>query len=117
MVHPDVVDSGRRVVLEADPWEFHTGKDAHARDCRRYTLLVVHGWTVLRFTWRQVMHDADIVRWCLVSLLEGTPPRGERRLRRRIPGGLVGVCLVFGTKGVAPNRFHAGFPRRVGDHG
>ena len=73
MVHPDVVDSRRRVVLEVDSWEFHTGRDAHARDCRRYTLLVVHGWTVLRFTWRQVMHDADFVRRCLAALLEGTP--------------------------------------------
>jgi len=73
VVHPDVVDIGRRLVLEADSWEFHTGNEAHARDCRRYTLLVVHGWTVLRFTWRQVMHDADFVRWCLVSLVGGTP--------------------------------------------
>ena len=73
VVHPDVVDCGRRVVLEADSWQFHTGKDAHARDCRRYTLLVVHGWTVLRFTWRQVMHEADFVRRCLVSVMEGTP--------------------------------------------
>ena len=73
VVHPDVVDSGRRVVLEADSWEFHAGREAHARDCRRYTLLVVHGWIVLRFTWRQVMHEADFVRRCLVALLEGTP--------------------------------------------
>ena len=72
VVHPDVVDTGRRLVLEADSWEFHTGKDAHARDCRRYTLLVVHGWTVLRFTWHQVMHDPHFVRWCLVSLARGT---------------------------------------------
>lgn len=77
VVHPDVVDRGRRVVLEADSWEFHAGREAHARDCRRYTLLVVHGWTVLRFTWRQVMHEADFVRWCLDSLLEGTPPEAN----------------------------------------
>lgn len=72
LVHPDVVDTKRRLVLEADSWEFHTGKEAHARDCRRYTLLVVHDWTVLRFTWRQVMHDPDFVRWCLLSLASGT---------------------------------------------
>ena len=60
-------------MLEADSWQCHTGKDAHARDCRRYTLLVVHGGTVLRFTWRQAMHDADFVRRCLVSVMEGTP--------------------------------------------
>jgi very-short-patch-repair endonuclease len=71
-IHPDLIDSGRRVVLEADSWEFHTGRDAHERDCRRYTLLVVHGWTVLRFTWRQVMHDPDFVRRCLRSLRGGT---------------------------------------------
>jgi very-short-patch-repair endonuclease len=73
VVHPDVVDSGRRLVLEADSWEFHSARDAYARDCRRYTLLVVHGWTVLRFTWRQVMHDPDFVRWCLLSVIEGAP--------------------------------------------
>ncbi|MFL6003115.1 MAG: hypothetical protein ACJ72P_09930 [Nocardioides sp.] len=73
VVHPDVVDSGRQLALEADSWEFHSTRDAYARDCRRYTLLVVHGWTVLRFTWRQVMHDPDFVRWCLVSVIEGAP--------------------------------------------
>ena len=73
VVHPDVVDCGRRLVLEADSWEFHSGRVAYARDCRRYTLLVVHGWTVLRFTWRQVMYDSDFVRWCLLSFLEGAP--------------------------------------------
>jgi very-short-patch-repair endonuclease len=73
VVQPDVVDTGRGLVLEADSWEFHAGKEAHARDCRRYTLLVVHGWSVLRFTWRQVMHDPDFVRWCLASMIEGAP--------------------------------------------
>jgi very-short-patch-repair endonuclease len=73
VVHPDVVDTGRRLVLEADSWQFHTGKEAHARDCRRYTLLVIYGWTVPRFTWHQVMRDPDFVRWCLVSLAGGAP--------------------------------------------
>jgi very-short-patch-repair endonuclease len=73
VVHPDIVDRERRVVLETDSWEFHSGRDAFARDCRRYTLLVVRGWTVLRFTWRQVMHDPDFVRWCLLSVIEGAP--------------------------------------------
>ena len=72
VVRPDLVDRGRRLVLEADSWEFHAGKDAHARDCRRYNLLVLHGWTVLRFTWRQVMHDPDYVRRCLISLVRGS---------------------------------------------
>lgn len=72
-VHPDVVDVRRRLALEADSWEHHTGRDAHARDCERYTLLVVEGWTVLRFTWRQVMHDPDFVRRCLLAMARRPP--------------------------------------------
>ncbi|HEX5861297.1 MAG TPA: DUF559 domain-containing protein [Nocardioides sp.] len=77
VVHPDVVDRGRRVVLEADSWEFHTGREAHARDCWRYTMLVVLGWRVLRFTWRQVMYEPDYVRNCLVAVREGPPAKGD----------------------------------------
>lgn len=65
VVHPDLVDVRRHLALEADSWEFHTGREAHERDCWRYTSLVLAGWTVLRFTWRQVMHDPDWVRACL----------------------------------------------------
>jgi very-short-patch-repair endonuclease len=70
VVHPDLVDVGRRLALEADSWEFHTGREAHERDCWRYTSLVLAGWTVLRFTWRQVMHDPDWVRVCLRFVAE-----------------------------------------------
>lgn len=70
-VRPDLVDRERRVVLEADSWEFHAGKDAFQRDCRRYTDLVVAGWTVLRFTWWQVMHEPDWVRACLRQIVQG----------------------------------------------
>lgn len=54
-VHPDLVDPGRRLILEADSWSFHADKEAHDRDCFRYTLLTTLGWVVLRFTWHQVM--------------------------------------------------------------
>ena len=64
-LHPDVVDSARRLVLEADSWEFHGTKEAFKRDCWRYTALAVDGWTVLRFTWWQVMDNPDWVQACL----------------------------------------------------
>lgn len=67
-VRPDLVDRDRRLVIEADSWEFHAGKDAFQSDCRRYTDLVVAGWTVLRFTWWQVMHEPDWVRACLLQV-------------------------------------------------
>lgn len=66
--HPDLVDRRRRLALEADSWEFHTGKDAHARDCVRYTELTLAGWRVLRFTWEQVMQHPDYVRGVLACL-------------------------------------------------
>lgn len=66
--HPDLVDVRRRVVLEADSWEFHTGRDEHSRDCVRYTALSVAGWTVLRFTWEQVMQSPAYVRDVLREL-------------------------------------------------
>lgn len=59
--HPDLVDVRRRLVVEADSWEFHTGRDEHSRDCVRYTALSVCGWTVLRFTWEQVMLSPSYV--------------------------------------------------------
>ncbi|MEI5676163.1 MULTISPECIES: DUF559 domain-containing protein [Nocardioides] len=73
-VRPDLVDRERRLVLEADSWEFHAGKDAFQSDCRRYTDLVVAGWTVLRFTWWQVMHEPDWVRACLRRIGAGHSP-------------------------------------------
>ena len=74
-VHPDLVDRGRRLVLEADSWEFHTSRDALERDCERYTLLVLDDWTVLRFTWRQVMRRPDYVRRCLRAARSLPAPR------------------------------------------
>lgn len=75
LIHPDLVDRRRRLVLEADSWEFHTGKEAFERDCWRYNALVLDGWTVLRFTWRQVMLDPDYVLACLLQLATG--PSGK----------------------------------------
>lgn len=73
--HPDLVDVRRRVVIEADSFEFHTSKDAHARDCVRYTALTVEGWLVLRFTWHQVMHSPSYVRSVLADVVERTERR------------------------------------------
>lgn len=72
VVHPDLVDPIAGVVIEAESWEFHASqKAAFDADCERYTALVVTGWRVLRFTWRQVMHDPTYVRACLRELYAG----------------------------------------------
>jgi very-short-patch-repair endonuclease len=64
-VRPDLVDWQRRLVLEADSYEFHGKRKLMKRDCERYDLLVLAGWTVLRFTWEHVMFQPEFVRACL----------------------------------------------------
>jgi very-short-patch-repair endonuclease len=52
---PDLVDRERRIVVECDSWEWHGNRRGFIKDVRRYTLLAADGWTVLRFTWDDVM--------------------------------------------------------------
>lgn len=64
-VRPDLVDEGRRLVLEADSYEFHGSRKALLRDCERYNALTLRGWTVLRFGWEHVIRQPDYVSACL----------------------------------------------------
>jgi very-short-patch-repair endonuclease len=68
-VRPDLVDEELRIVLEADSFEWHGSRTALRRDARRYNLLVVDGWLVLRFAWEDVMFDQPYVRSVLVNLV------------------------------------------------
>jgi very-short-patch-repair endonuclease len=67
--HPDLVDERLRLVIEAESWSWHADQQTHSRDCVRFTLMTVAGWTVLRFTWQQVMHSPSYVRSVLSHLL------------------------------------------------
>ncbi len=67
---PDLVDRERRIVLEADSFEWHGGRAALAKDARRYNLLSVAGWLVLRFAWEDVMFDPAYVRSVLVAAVK-----------------------------------------------
>jgi very-short-patch-repair endonuclease len=58
------VDLGHRlaqIALEAEGYAYHGDSLKFAEDCRRYDDLVSAGWLVLRFTYRQVLHDPDWV--------------------------------------------------------
>lgn len=57
----DLADVGLRLVIEAEGYEFHGGRDAFVKDCRRYNRLVCAGWLVLRFTWEEVMFRPEEV--------------------------------------------------------
>lgn len=66
---PDLVDRDLGVVLEADSWQWHGGRQQLAKDARRYNLLVIDGWIVLRFAYEDVLGDADDVREVLVAVV------------------------------------------------
>lgn len=65
----DLADERLQIVLEADSFEFHGGRSALSRDCRRYDELVARGWLVLRFTWEQVMFEPEWVMRMIASVV------------------------------------------------
>lgn len=69
---PDLVDVERKLVVEADSFEFHASRAQLRKDCRRYTGLSIRGWTVLRFSYEDVMHDQDYVRASLVAMVDSS---------------------------------------------
>ncbi len=67
VARPDLVDLDSRIILEADSFEWHGGRAQLSADARRYDLLVVHGWLVLRFSYEHVMLQPDFVRRVLLA--------------------------------------------------
>ena len=79
----DLADPELGIVLEADSFEFHGKRSAMRRDCKRYDELVARGWLVLRFTWEQVMFEAEWVasvirRTVSLRLADRGQPTGSR---------------------------------------
>lgn len=72
---PDLVDRERHLVIEADSYEWHGHRAGFRKDVRRYTLLVADGWTVLRFTWEDVMTRPGWVREILCRVVEAQDAR------------------------------------------
>ena len=57
----DFLWRAQRLVVEVDGWESHRTRSAFEEDRARDARLKVLGYEVLRFTWRQVEHDARAV--------------------------------------------------------
>jgi very-short-patch-repair endonuclease len=72
-VRPDLVDERRRVVLEADSFEWHGSRSALRADCHRYNSLALDGWLVLRFAWEDVMFRPEYVQQCLAAAAQRAP--------------------------------------------
>lgn len=52
----DVAFPEARVGIEVDGWAWHSDADRFRADRRRQNALVLAGWTVLRFTWDDIVH-------------------------------------------------------------
>lgn len=68
----DLADRRRRLVVEAEGYATHGTRAGFDRDIRRYTELTAAGWTVLRFTWTQVMFAPDWVRAQVAAAVDPT---------------------------------------------
>ena len=82
---PDLVDEARRLVIEADSFEFHSHRSALARDCERYNALGIRGWTVLRFAWDHVIFEPDYVHGVLIAAVAGPSRQAVRVSTRVVP--------------------------------
>ena len=65
----DVLFAEQRLIIEADGWEFHSSRAAFENDRRRRNELVLAGYRVLNFTWRQITEDPEWVIGCICRAL------------------------------------------------
>lgn len=79
----DLADETLRLVIEADSYQWHGGRDALARDARRYDELVARGWTVLRFAWEDVFFDAGWVRATVQATVDRLSARRKTTIAPR----------------------------------
>ena len=61
----DVLFRCHRLVLEIDGWAFHSGRQAFEDDRERRNHLVLAGYVVLNFTWRQLENEPEWVLSCV----------------------------------------------------
>lgn len=57
----DVAFPGLKIAVEIDGWAFHSDPDVFERDRKRQNALILMGWQVLRFTWRDLVEQPDRV--------------------------------------------------------
>ena len=81
----DLLDHRLGLVIEAESYQWHSSRTALARDVRRYTWCARLGYTVVRFTWEEVMFQPDYVRAVLLDLVALGPARGQFSVLRPDP--------------------------------
>jgi very-short-patch-repair endonuclease len=61
----------QRLVVETDGWAYHRTRSGFERDRHRDAILARAGYRVLRFSHRQLQHDAETVAEALAAALDG----------------------------------------------
>jgi very-short-patch-repair endonuclease len=69
----DAAYPDRKLAIEVDGYEHHTTPGAFQRDRTRQNRLVALGWTVLRFTWEDVVQRPDMVAEAIKQAIDRTP--------------------------------------------
>ena len=57
----DLAYPGRRIAVALDGFSWHSSRTAFVSDRNRQNRLVLLGWTVLRFTWADVVDNPESV--------------------------------------------------------
>jgi very-short-patch-repair endonuclease len=50
-----------RLIIEIGSWDWHGGRASFENDRRRDATLIAQGWTILRFTARQICGEPYVV--------------------------------------------------------
>jgi hypothetical protein len=70
-----------RVVIETDGWETHRTRQAFEDDRAKDAALTAAGYTVVRFTWRQLRDDPPTVADRIKAILRPRGPASPPRAR------------------------------------
>ena len=65
----DLLWRQQRLIVETDGRDVHTTRQAFERDRERDQRLMLAGWRVVRFTWRQLTREPERVAATLRALL------------------------------------------------
>jgi very-short-patch-repair endonuclease len=66
----DVAFRARKIAIEIDGFAYHSDRSRYQQDRSRQNLLVLDGWTVLRFTWEDVTDRPGQVLAAILAALE-----------------------------------------------
>lgn len=78
--HPDLYDPALGLVIEAESFAWHGETAALTRDCAGYNAFVIAGYTVIRFSWYQVMFEPEYVARVLAAAVQHA--RGHANVAR-----------------------------------